>query len=248
MIMSINNESKIAISTTPKSTINISNSSSLEEHFKNMKNDLSTIISYMDLAVNQCTEKNAQLALEKEKVTNLTNLAKKYNQESINLNSQLHEYHNTISIQGHEVLKAKTALDGVMELTSDISQTDIDKIKKILEDSFIEKTRELEKSYKELELFEKTKNAKDEKVAKLQDSLSRIEAEYFQQVSNTNLFTSNVEQTVLDITQAYSDIMSKSNDMLQMTINVKQHVPSNVEPTSEVEESSFTDEKAKVLN
>jgi len=274
LIMSINNQSKVAISTSPKVIINISNPASVKELFDNMSNDLSLITSYMDLAVSQCTQKNTHLVTQKEEITNLTSLAKKYNQESINLDSQLHQYQHTISIAEHEVLKAKTALDGVMQLASDMSQTDVDKIKKILEDSFNQKTTQLENINKELALFEKSKNIKDDKVAKLQDSLSKMEASYFDQVSNTNLFTSNVEKTIVHITQMYSDIMTKSNDMLQMTINVKQNnilspiITSNndtpevkqvePEPTETIDPitsqpifigvKNFDNEKAKLLN
>ena len=232
MMSSSDNSSKVSIHSSPKSNISISNPSNVKQLFDNMKKDLSLITSYMDLAVKECAEKNMQLASQKEKISNLTNLAKKYNKESIYLDSRLREYQNIIAVTEHDVLKFKNALDGVMEITSDLPLSDTDKIKNILEDSFMKKTHELKRAIAELKLFKKTKDVKDDKVINLQNSLSKMEKDFDERTSSVNLFCSNVEKTTLHIAQTYFDVMSKANDMLQMTVGIKQNNGENLNTMS----------------
>lgn len=214
---------KISIHLGPKLDISISNPSNVKQLFDNMRNDLSLVISYMDLAIKESAKKNMQLASQKEKITNLSNLAKKYNKESIHLDYRLSEYQNTISVIEHDVLKFKNVLDGVMAITSDLPLSDTDKIKNILEDSFMKKTHDLKRAITELKLFKKNMDAKNDKVVGLQNSLSKMEAIFVEQTASTNLFCSNVEKNTLHIAQTYFDVMSKANDILQMTVGIKQN-------------------------
>jgi len=85
-----------------------------------MKKDSSLVISYMDLAVKECAEKNMQLASQKEKITNLTNLSKKYNKESIhreqNNNGSLntiynHDYYNQEQVSQTSIVPKQIQLN-----------------------------------------------------------------------------------------------------------------------------------------
>ena len=123
---------KIAIKPRPTLDINISNPANIKQLFDNMQNDLALIISYVDVGVKECAEQNMQLASTQEDIASLTANAKKFNNESINLESQLREHQSKISMIEHDVLKFKNALDGVMDLTADLPVIDNDKIKNIL--------------------------------------------------------------------------------------------------------------------
>jgi len=218
-----NGASKISMRPSPIVTLSISNPTNVKQVFDNMTTDLSLIISYMDLAVKECAEKNMQLAEDKDKIINLTKLAKKYNSEAILLDSKLHKYQNNVSLIEHDVLKFKNALDGVIEITSDLPNNETSQIKLILEESFMKKTRELEKTVEELKLFKKNKDVKDQKTSNLQISLSKMEIAFENQTSNINTHCENVEQTTLRIAQTYSNFMSKANDMLQLSVGITQN-------------------------
>lgn len=88
---------KVSIHSNPKPNISISNFSNVKQLFDNMKKYSSLVIAYLDLAINECAGKNMQLTSQKEKITNLTNLAKKYNKESIHLEQNNNDRLNTMS-------------------------------------------------------------------------------------------------------------------------------------------------------
>ena len=214
--------SKISINTSPAHGINISNSFEVKRLFDNMKKDTDLIIATMDLTINECAEKRLRLTSQKEKITKVTDVAKKYNQESIQYNAKLREHRDTISIMEHDIIQLKNTINGVTGLTSELQSSQSDKIKKILDDSFIEKTIDLEKAVVMLKTFIKTKDAHDSKMSILQESLTIMEIKFDEQMIQSTTFCSNADKTIIHIAQKYFEVMTKANSMLQLTLDMSQ--------------------------
>ncbi len=227
---------KISINTSPAHGINISNSSEVKRLFDNMKKDTDLIVSAMDLTIKECTEKKMSLASQKEKITRITDLAKKYNQESIQYDAKLREHRDTISVMEHDMIQLRNTISGVTGLTSELQAGESDKIKRILDDSFIEKTKDLEKAVTELKSFKKTKDAHDEKMSSLQESLANMEVSFDEQTVKTTAFCSNTDRTIVHIAQKYFEVMSKANSMLQITLDMSPDTERLLSPTSQEKE------------
>lgn len=229
---------KISINTSPAHGINISNSFEVKRLFDNMKKDTDLIISAMNLTINECTENRSSLASQKEKITKVTDMAKKYNQESIQYDAKLREHRDAISVMEHDIIQLKNTINGVTGLTSDLQSSQSDKIKKILDDSFIEKTIGLEKAVAELTSFIKTRDAHDSQMSTLQESLAIMEIRFDEQTIQTTTFCSNADKTIVHIAQKYFEVMAKANSMLQMTLGMSQNTDRPLNSTdSEKEES-----------
>jgi len=152
----------------------------------------------------------------------VTDMAKKYNQESIQYDAKLREHHDTISVMEYDIIQLKNTINGVTGLTSELQSSQSDKIKKILDDSFIEKTAGLGKAVAELKSFMKIKDAHDSKMSTLQESLAIMEVGFDEQTKHTTTFCSNADKIIVHIAQKYFEVMTKANSMLQMTLDMSQ--------------------------
>ncbi len=186
-----------------------------------MKSYLDFIIKSMEDAIKFSMEEKVKAAALRITVVENEEEGRKISEEISTAERRIINNENVMMELEKELNKLKTAMDGIKEITNGLDSLDAEKATGSLKGTLIRKQTDLEKIRGDLTSSRKLKDLAIRRLAESEISLQNATKRYSERMTSADLIANNVENSISQIVQAYSDVMNVARELLMENLGVR---------------------------
>ena len=186
-----------------------------------MKSYLDFIIKSMEDAIKFSMEEKVKAAALRITVVENEEEGRKISEEISTAERRIINNENVMMELEKELNKLKTAMDGIKEITNGLDSLDAEKATGSLKGTLIRKQTDLEKIRGDLTSSRKLKDLAIRRLAESEISLQNATKRYSERMMSADLIVNNVENSISQIVQAYSDVMNVARELLMENLGVR---------------------------
>ena len=186
-----------------------------------MKSYLDFIIKSMEDAIKFSMEEKTKAVALRVVVVENEEEGRKISEEISAAERRIINNENVMMEFEKELNKLKTAMEGIKEITYGLDSLDAEKANGSLKGTLIRKQTDLEKIRGDLTSSRKLKDLAIRRLAESEISLQNATKRYSERMASADLIVNNVENSISQIVQAYSDVMNVARELLMENLGVR---------------------------